>query len=179
MLACRRAVRLDALLAAAVIFIGGGKAETDLISALCSDATAKCVEATDLVHEHLDEIQEACKNETEPKVKPCEDGQVAGVDAAEANITDFYTKHCKEHVTDWLGSDSKTLENIHKYADKFEDEHMDEIKSELHEGIHRGIAAAKLGKNADKGGKKSWQRRQKNWQTRQNEPVAHCLHPRG
>uniref|UniRef100_A0A7S0AQ84 Uncharacterized protein n=1 Tax=Pyrodinium bahamense TaxID=73915 RepID=A0A7S0AQ84_9DINO len=145
MLAGCRNVRLAAHLTAAAIFIGYGKADTDLISAMCSDATAKCVEATDLVHEHLEEIQDTCKTEPEPKVKPCEDGKVAGIDAAEENVTAFYNKHCVDHVTEWLGKDDKTLENVHKYADKFETTHKAEIEKELHEGIHRGIKDGKPG----------------------------------
>merc|ERR1719221_551024 len=118
-----------------------------MISVLCSDATAKAVEATDLVHEHLDEIQDSCKNATDPEsVKPCEDGKIAGIDMAEGNISTFYTEHCVDHVTEWLEKeDVKNLENVHKYVDKFESTHKKEIKKELHDCIHRGIEEGEAG----------------------------------
>merc|ERR1719221_657407 len=119
-----------------------------MISVLCSDATAKVVESTDLVHEHLDEIQDSCKNATDPEsVKPCEDGKIAGIDMAEENISTFYTEHCVDHVNEWLGDENRTLELIHTNVDKFETTHKAEIKKELHDGIHRGIEEGEAGEN--------------------------------
>jgi hypothetical protein len=121
-------------------------AADDLLKFLCSDATAKCVNGPkDMVHEHLNEIQDTCKELEEPEVKPCEDGKVAGIDAALANITTFYSEHCVEHVTEWLGEEEKTVESVHKFVDKFEDTHKDEVKEELHNGIHQGIEDGQAG----------------------------------
>jgi len=144
-------VLIAAALAAGAVVLqgcgGGGAApKPDLMTMLCSDATATAVESTDLVHEHLDEIQNTCKSDTDPdSVKGCEDGKIAGIDAAEENITKFYTTHCVEHVTEWLGDNETTLELLHTYADQFETTHKDEITAELHAGIHRGIEKGKAG----------------------------------
>jgi CRISPR/Cas system CMR-associated protein Cmr1 (group 7 of RAMP superfamily) len=127
----------------------GSGGQTDMISALCSDATAKAVESTDLVHKHLDEIQETCKktdNETDADaVKTCEDDKIAGIDAAENNISTFYTEHCVEHVKEALEGENKTLDLIHTNVDKFETTHTAEITNELHDAIHRGIEDGKAG----------------------------------
>merc|ERR1712129_392800 len=105
----------------------GSAGQKDMISALCSDATAKAVESTDLVHEHLLEIQETCKNETDNEtdddaVKTCEDDKIAGIDAQENNISTFYTEHCVQHVNEDIKEGDKTLHLIHKAVDKFEKE---------------------------------------------------------
>merc|ERR1712129_443320 len=128
----------------------GSAGQKDMISALCSDATAKAVESTDLVHEHLLEIQETCKNETDNEtdddaVKTCEDDKIAGIDAQENNISTFYTEHCVQHVNEDIKEGDKTLHLIHKAVDKFETDHTAEITNELHDAIHRGIEDGKAG----------------------------------
>jgi len=144
-----RSVLLAAGFAATAVLLsgcdGGNGEPKDMISMLCSDATAKCVEKTDLIHEHLEEIQEKCKTKPEPEVKPCEDDKIAGIDAAEENITSFYNKHCVEHVKEWLGNKTVNLETVHTLADKFEQDHMKEIETELHAGIHKGMESGKAG----------------------------------
>jgi len=126
---------------------GSGLSVDEMIKIVCSDAAAKTVESTDLIHEHLDEIQDTCKNETDDvAVKTCEDDKLAGIDAQEDNISSFYTEHCVEHVDEDLkGKDKKTLKLIHEAADKFETDHTDEIKDELHAAIHRGMEEGKAG----------------------------------
>jgi len=126
---------------------------SELTSILCADAVTRIVECTDLVHKHLDEIQDECKNTvirrqgaTDPKsAKPCEDSKVVGIDLAEENISTFYTKHCEDHVIEWLGEANKTLELIHTNVDKFKETHKEEIEQGLHDGIHRGIEKGEAG----------------------------------
>jgi len=146
------ALLLGAAAAAGVVSLGatkdhtGNRVTTDLVSAICSDAAHKAVaNVGEILHEHVEEIEENCSSLPEGELKVCEDKQVAGLARAQKNVTLFYIQHCAEHVKEDLGGKAPTLELAHPAADNFEKSHADEIKNVLHEQMHQEMAKGETG----------------------------------